>query len=89
MTPLQLANKARLDNQLNRWKRDGYTGEIYTIQQRINRNQIVAICDRDDSYGYILEIGPNYFETDIISCAKMVFTHLKSLGIPTLDKEWN
>ena len=86
---LTAANQARTDHALNKWRKDATTGEVYTLRQRANRNEIFAIVSEIESgevigYGFIHmrdQNGISYF-TDVFNMPKLAYDALYAEGLP-------
>ena len=86
---LAAANNARTDHALNKWRKDSVTGEVYTLRQRADRNEIFAIVSEVENgetvgYGFIHardRNGVSYF-TDVFNMPKLAYDALYAEGFP-------
>ena len=90
---LKLANEARTNKTINKWRRDSITGEIYTVRGRIESNAyayrtIHTENGKRDSYGLILrnEIdGKVTYLTPVTVATKLAFDYASHLPIINFD----
>lgn len=86
---LSAANNARTDHALNKWRKDSATGEVYTLRQRADRNEIFAIVSEIENgevigYGFIHARDKDcvsYF-TDVFNMPKLAYDALYAEGLP-------
>lgn len=86
---LTAANNARTDHALNKWRKDSTTGEVYTLRQRADRDEIFAIVSEIENgevigYGFIHsrdQNGVSYF-TDVFNMPKLAYDALYEEGLP-------
>lgn len=85
---LTAANEARLENILNKWRRDAATGAIYTIRQRVDNGQIHSIVSEIEDgkvtgYGFILtrDADDLNYMTDVFNMPKIAYDALLSEGV--------
>lgn len=86
---LTAANNARTEHALNKWRKDSTTGEVYTLRQRADRNEIFAIVSEVENgktvgYGFIHardKDGVSYF-TDVFNMPKLAYDTLYAEGLP-------
>lgn len=90
---LKLANEARTNKTINKWRRDAVTGEIYTVRGRIESNAyayrtIHTENGKRDSYGLILrnEIdGEVNYLTPVTHATKLAFDYASHLPVIKFD----
>lgn len=90
---LKLANEARTNKTINKWRRDSATGEIYTVRGRIESNAyayrtIHTENGKRDSYGLILrnEIdGEVNYLTPVTVATKLAFDYASHLPVIKFD----
>lgn len=83
------ANNARTEHALNKWRKDSATGEVYTLRQRTDRNEIFAIIQEVENgetigYGFIHsrdKNGVSYF-SNVFNMPKLAYDALYAEGLP-------
>lgn len=89
---LTAANQARTEHALNKWRKDSTTGEVYTLRQRADRNEIFAIVYEVENgetvgYGYIHTREADsldYVQTTVYNMPKLAYEALYAEGLPVM-----
>lgn len=90
---LKLANEARTNKTINKWRRDAVTGEIYSVRGRIESNAyayrtVHTENGKRDSYGLILRneiVGEVNYLTSVTHATKLAFDYASHLPVIKFD----